>query len=379
MTTSQISLPNPRTWSPGDYVLVPRLRADLSDAAALLLRRPMAVLQCSTGFSPPGGGGVVPMDTTLADTWGGHLADVSPAFFGLQADYWGQLAGWYLCDARMPFIYSSGTAAAFLAGWTGNINGGSSYGPFYGAAAANGSGAGTTARAVDLIEMTVLSVPNGGGDFIAPWASSGAGGGVALNTSGQNLPTASIRWICATSGTRPLPVPPLTPAPSPITSAWLNANLRDAVRFLTYPPAAKAHYTAGSSTLANTTLASPAVVPLTTVDLDTYGGMTTGANAKYTAPVSGRYLVAGQVNLASSSTTTWYACGVLVNGSTQYWGGIVRFAGSSLAGGAGITKRIRLNAGDTVQLIAAQASGGSIAYHTAAANQTRLIVVWEGI
>jgi hypothetical protein len=379
VTTSQITLPNPRTWSPGDLVLVPRLRADLSDAAALLLQRPMAVLQCSTGYSPPGGGGVVPMDTTLADTWGGHLAGVSPAFAGLQADYWAQLPGWYLCDARMPFNYTSTTPASFVAGWSGNINGGTSYGPVYGAAAANGSGGGTTARAVDLIEMSVLSPPAGGGDFIAPWAGSGSGGGVALNTSSVNLPTVSIRWVCAVSGTQPLPVPPLTPAPSPVTSAWLNANLRDAVRFLTYPPVCKAHYTAGSSTLANTTLASPAVVPLTTVDVDTYGGMTTGAGAKYTAPVSGRYAVAGQVNLASSSTSTWYACGLMVNGSTVSWGGIVRFAGSSLAGGAGITKRIRLNAGDQVQLIAAQASGGSIAYHTAAANQTRLIVVWEGI
>jgi hypothetical protein len=199
-----------------------------------------------------------------------------------------------------------------------------------------------------------------------------------LQTIAADLPTVSIRWVCATSGTQPLPVPPLTAVPTPITAAWLNANVRDAIRFLSYPPAARAHYTAGSSTLANTSLASPAIVPLTTVDVDTYGGITTGASAHYTAPVSGRYLLAGQFNLAASSTATFYACGLRVNGSTVYWGGIVRFAGSGPAGGAGVTKRLRLNAGDTVQLIAAQASGGAIAYNTGASNQTRFVVVWEG-
>src|SRR6185437_6787473 len=108
------------------------------------------------------------------------------------------------------------------------------------------------------------------------------------------------------------PVPPLTACPTPITAAWLNSCLRDTINFLVYPPVCKAHYTAGSSTLANTTLASPAIVPLTTVDVDNYGGFTTGASAHYTAPVAGRYLLAGQFNLASSSTTTFYACGLRV-------------------------------------------------------------------
>ena len=227
--------------------------------------------------------------------------------------------------------------------------------------------------------MVNSGAPGGAGDYITPVGLQTSGSGVALNTSAQNLPTAAIRWACALTGTEPLPVPPLTTVPSPITHAWLNANVRDTINFLIYPPCGKAHYTAGSSTLANTTLTSPAVVPLSTVDLDTYGAFTTGASAKYTFPVAGRYLVAGTVALASSSTATFYACGVEVNGSTLYWGGITRFAGSSLIGGASITKRIRVNAGDTVQLVAAQASGGSIAYNTAAANQTRLVVLWEGL
>jgi hypothetical protein len=216
------------------------------------------------------------------------------------------------------------------------------------------------------------------GTITAVLARQDSGSTVNLNAGAPDIPVVSVRWVSALSGTQPLPVPPAAAVPTPITSAWLNANLRDAIRFLIYPPAMRAHYTAGSSTLASGTLASPAVVPLTTVDFDSYGGFTTGASAHYAAPVSGRYLFAGQFSLASSSTTQWHACGLQVNGSTNYWGRISRFAGSALAGGASVTKRLRLNAGDTVALIGTQSSGSATAYNTTAANQTRLIAVWEG-
>jgi hypothetical protein len=353
-------------------VTVPRLRADLANAVALLAQRPYLIAQCTTSYSiPSASDSAVPLDSELTDAWNGHLPGT--------ADYWCQLPGWYLCDARMPFAYTSSTPAPFMAGFSGLSNG-STIPLAHGAIASNGSTSQTIiARSVDLLEQVLTGAPNGGGDVIQPFARQDSGGAVNLLSLAADLPTVAIRWVCAPAGTQPLPVPPLTAVPSPVTSAWLNANLRDAIRFLTYPPVAKAHYTAGSSSLANTTLASPAIVPLTTVDVDTYGGFTIGSSAHYTAPVSGRYLLAGQFNLASSSTTTFYACGLRVNGSAVYWGGVTRFAGSSVAGGAAVVKRLRLSAGDTVQLIGAQASGGSLAYNTTASNQTRLIAVWEGI
>jgi hypothetical protein len=378
MTTSQISLPAPRTWAPQDLITVPRMRADAVNAVALLTQRPYLVAQCTTGFTPPGGGGVVPLDSELTDTWNGHLEDVSPAFAGLTASYWCQLPGWYLCDFRAPWTYASTTPNSFLAGWNG-ISNGSSYGPNYGAVTVDGLGQGTTSRSVDLIPLHIAGPANGAGDLIQPYASAGNSGTIPLNTSAQNLPTASIRWVCSLTGTEPLPVPPLTAVPTPITSAWLNANVRDTIRFLTYPPVMKAYFTPGSATLANSTLASPQVLTLNTTAVDNYGGLTLGASAKYTAPVAGRYLLAGQFNLGASSTTTWYACGLMVNGSTVYWGDIVRFAGSPLAAGAGITRRLRLGAGDTVQLIGAQASGGGIAYNTTQAAMTMMLACWEGI
>jgi hypothetical protein len=104
VTTSQITLPNPRTWSSGDLVTVPRLRADAVNAAALMLNKPFFVGQCTTGPAP--NGAVVAIDTELTDNWGGHQQDVSADFAGLQADYWSPLPGWYLCDARMVWNYS---------------------------------------------------------------------------------------------------------------------------------------------------------------------------------------------------------------------------------------------------------------------------------
>lgn len=362
-------LPSPRTWSPNQLIPVPLLRADLEQAVALLAQPPHFIGQQTTGESIPSASGTtLTMDATLTDVWGGFTNPSSNV-------YTCQLPGWYLCDARIPFNYTSSTPAPLMAGFSSSDTSGGA--TFYGAVTVNGSTSSTVlARSVDLFAMLT---PGAGGSVTSVIARQDSGSTVNLNTGAPDIPTVSMRWVCALTGTQPLPVPPLTAAPSPITSAWLNANLRDAIRFLIYPPTMKAHYTAGSSSLANTTLASPAVVPLTTVDLDNYSGFTTGASAHYAAPVAGRYLLAGTVNLASSSTTTFYAAGVLVNGSTTYWGGITRFAGSSLAGGASVTKRLRLNAGDTVQLIAAQASGGSIAYNTAASNQTRLIACWEGI
>ena len=369
------SLPSPVTWSPGDLVTVPRLRADLTDAVALLVQRPYFVGQQTSGQSfPSASETVVTMDTELTDAWNGHQEDISPAFAGVTADYWTPLPGWYLCDARTPFAYTSATPAPFMAGFTGITGTATTYGPFHGPLAVNGSTSSTvTPRCVDLIPMTIGGAPNGQGDLIQPLARQDTGSAQTLSTTGFALPTVSIRWVCAISGTQPLPVPPLTAVPSPITAAWLNANLRDAVNFLVYPPVMKAHTNSGS--VASGNLSAPKAVSPGTVDVDNYGAYSAGL---YTAPVAGRYIVAGQVNYASSSTTATYACGIQVNGTAVLWGDALRFAGSGLAGGAGVAKRIRLSAGDTVQLVAAQNSGSTLNLNTTASNQTRLIVVWEG-
>lgn len=357
-------LPSPRTWSPNELITVPYLRADLEQAVALLAQRPFFVAQSTTGESISTSNDVtLTMDATLTDVWNGFSNPSANV-------YRCQLAGWYLVDARIPFNYTSSTPAQFAAGISSSDT--SSGATAYGAALVNGSTSPTViARTTDLVQM-LTGGPSG--TVTAVIARQNSGSTVTLNAGPPDIPTVSMRWVCALSGTQPLPVPPLTSVPTPITSAWLNANLRDAVNFLVYPPAARMHGASGS--LASGSLASPTIINLSTVDLDNYGGW--NGVSKWTAPVSGRYLVSGQVSFAASSATGWYACGVLVNGTTGYYGGVVRFAGSSLSGGAAIVKRIRLNAGDFVQLIAVQSTGGSLAVSSAAGYQTRLIACWEG-
>jgi hypothetical protein len=376
MPTPTPSLPSPRTWSPADLVTVPRLRADVANAVAFLAQKPLFIGQGNASASVPNNTDQpLAMQVELVDNWNGHLTVASGG--AAPSQYWAPVPGWYLC--RNAVSYTTGAGAyPIAAGFAAQVNG-ASYGPVRGGLAISGASTNYIAQCLDLIQQVNSGAPGGSGDWIQPLAWQDSGGALPLNGSAAALPTASVRWACALSGTQPLPVPPLTTVPSPITSAWLNANVRDAVRFLAYPPACKAHYVAGSSSMPSNTLGTAAVVPCNTVDLDNYGGWSTSANT-YTAPVSGVYLLYGQFNLTSSAASGVYAAGLSVNGGTTQWGDIVTFAPSpGSAGGATVCRRIRLTAGQTVQLLGAQGSGGTLAYATAAVSQTRFIALWDGI
>lgn len=367
MTTSQIALPAPRTWPSNSLVTVPYLRGDVSNAVAFLEQRPMFIGQNNAGSSIANNANTaLGLNVQLTDPWNGWV----PSPGGFASQYWAPVPGWYLCRSAVAF--SSGTRIA--AGFGGTTGGGAltvQNGPF----AANNGSQPLTAQCCDLIEQTVSGPANGSGDYIQPTCYQDSGGTLALASgtgTSAPLPTVTVRWAAAVSGTQPLPVPPLTSVPSPITSAWLNANIRDAIRFLVYPPACKAFYTPGSSTLASTTLASPGTVPLGSVAVDSYSGFNT-STFTYTAPAAGIYYLYGQINLAAAGSATSIAAGLNVSG-TVTWGDIAAYP-SGIAGGASITRRMRLSAGDTVKLVAVQGSGSAIAY----SGQPRLIALWEGI
>jgi hypothetical protein len=370
----QPAIPSPRTWSPSDLVFVPRLRADVSDAVAFLAGRPNFVGQNTTGASwSAGADNNLGLNAELLDSWNGHSTASN------SSRYYAPVPGWYLCRSMVAFATFATPAQTVTAGGFNAVVGGSVQATVRGGVCLVNAGASLAAQCCDLIEQTASGPVLGGGDYIQPTALQNTGAAVLLDT-GVLAPAVSIRWVCATSGTEPLAVPPLTAVPSPITAAWLNANVRDAIRFLIYPPIAKAFYTAGSSTLASTTFPAGAVVPLTTVAVDSYGGISTGAAAGYTAPVAGRYFVYGQVNLASATVTTAYHAGLAVNGGTVTWGdGNGNLNGTlAAAGGATVGRYLRLNAGDKVQLMGCQGTGAAVAYNTSVANQTRLIAVWAG-
>jgi len=369
MPTPTPSLPSPRTWAADDLITTPRLRADVANAVAFLAQRPYLVGQNNSGgpiatnTNTPVG-----LNLELTDAWNTHITSGSQ-----NSQVFAPVPGWYLARNALAFTGGGQIAAGF--NWT---TGGAATSGVRGAVVANTSTQSLTAQCCDLIEQTASGPQGGSGDWIQPFCYQNTGSAANLaNGTGLSapLPTVSVRWVCAVSGAQPLPVPPLTAVPSPITHAWMNASIRDTINFLAYPPIMKAVYTPGSLTLANSSIASPATVPNGTVAVDNYGGYSTSTYT-YTAPVAGRYYLYGQANLAAAGSATYLAAGLSVNGGTAQWGDIAGYP-ASLAGGASVTRRLRLNAGDTVKLVAAQASGSAIAYN--AGNQSRFIAVWDGI
>jgi hypothetical protein len=375
---NQASLPSPRTWSANDLVTVPRLRADAVDAIAFLLQRPTFVGQVTTGKSYASGSDL-PMflDTEVIDTWAGHQQGTAVSGSVNPSRYYCQVPGWYLCRSAPAFSYTSATQAAFAGSLEGLANG-AGFGPQRGQLTLDGSTNPPVPQCVDLVQLVVTGPPGGGGDYVQFDAIQTSGGSVSLVSAATQLPTASARWVCATSGTQPLPVPPRTACPSPITHAWLNADVRDTINYLIYPPILRVFYTSTGATLASQAFPAGSTAPLNTVTVDNYGGFNTGTFT-YTVPVAGRYLIAGQMNLAAAASSTGYGCGIQVNGATIAWGDVVLKVSDSTGGGAGVVRRVRLSAGDTVKLAANQGSGGAIAWNGSGSNPTRLVMVWEGI
>jgi hypothetical protein len=368
-------LPTPRTWASLDQVNAPRLRADASDAIALLAGRPLFIGQDTSGTATTSGTEVgVPFNSELVDTWNGHNSLSLPT-------YYCQFPGWYLAKGTVPWAYTTATQALFAAGFSG-VSGGSAFGPIRGQLQLVGSGKNPSPQVCDLISMSVTGPIGGGGDSIVMTQLQTSGGGVNLAATATKFPYVSIRWVSALTGTQPLPVPPLAVAPSPITHAWCNANIRDTIEFLIYPPICKAYYVTGSASIPNQAFPSGTVVALNTIAVDNYGGYTTGGSGGYTAPVAGNYFCYSQVNFAAFNTTAGvaYSAGLQVNGGTIQWGDSVFQSTAQVTGaGAVIMRRLRLAAGDFVSPCAQQSTGGTLGLNATAANQSRFIAVWEGI
>jgi hypothetical protein len=112
-----------------------------------------------------------------------------------------------------------------------------------------GSGHHPSPQVCDLVQMTVPGIPGGAGDWVELTALQTTGGSLAYGATATVFPYVSVRWVAALSGTAGLAVPSNDAWVSPasfVTSAFLNKNIRDTIRFLCYPPIYRAHYTATS-------------------------------------------------------------------------------------------------------------------------------------
>ena len=380
------AIPVPPTFVPGP-VYAPLLRASVSDAVALLSKPPMLVAsQTTTGQSIPNNTWTpVALDTETYDNYYGH-AD-SPTVSNPR--YYGQLAGWYLCEASAA-IFPSATGTTDWGVGVGGIQAGGAATNFGGGRipAAN-TAAWETIAAKLMLFQNVGSFGGSSNDYAyaAVIQSNGASSAQTISNSAGGYPNFSCRWVSALSGTHPLPVPasPAWPVPpSYITSAFGNTNIRDAIRFLIYPPIME-YTTAAGAALASSaslpatgtavTLGAPAIV-------DNYGAY---SGSTWTAPVAGRYYCYGCVSVNSGANAVALAAGLTVtsanynSGTTiTLWGGAGNPVVSNVSAQC-VRKILRLNAGDTIQLAAAQNdSGAASVTYSAGVSQPRMIIVWQG-
>jgi hypothetical protein len=381
----QPTLPVTATWAAGP-VPAAALRSSVSAAVQLLSGPPMfSGSQTATGQSIPSGTiKAFDLDTEAYDNFSGHQISVN------KPTYYGMFPGWYLCTASAPFGYTGGTGQTGAC--VGGVQNGGADQSYGGMRVQNGSGNNSQATASKLMQMVSTGTYAGASnDYlygVAYQSNGGASNETLLNSASQN-PYLTARWVCANSGAVSLPVPanPAWPVPpSIVTSAFLNANARDACRFLTYPPICE-YYRPGTGG----SLASQSSLPLagTTISLtgavvDNYSGF---ASSTYTAPVAGRYWCYGCAAITSAVAAVAHAAGLTVtsanyNGGTQVtlWGGLCGSASNS-PNGAVVHRQLRLNAGDTVSLAGWQNTTGSVDA-TFASNglpwASRLILVWQG-
>jgi len=366
-------------YAAGQVIKASELRSSVTDAVGFLTARPVFAGQNTAGTTyGSGADDTMVMNAEIIDNWSGHNTASSTT------QYFCQFPGWYLCKSVIAWNYSSATNNLFTSGFQGTTNL-SAFGPVRGARQLRVTASGIpTTQCVDLIKQTATVANVGEADYIQPTVYQGTGGNLSLETTATSYPYVTIRWVAynaqLVSGALSVPVNASWPVPpSYVTSSFVNTNVTDTIAFLFYPPICKAYYTAGTTTLPSNTFPAGAVIDLTTVTVDNFSGFTTGTSALYTAPVAGNYFCYGQFNLVATAAQFNTAAGFRVNGGTTMWGdSMVRTSNGSDGSGAQVQKRLRLNAGDTVQFMGQQSSGSAIEYATAAADQTRMIVVWEG-
>ncbi len=375
-------IPVPVTWAAG-RIRATQLRADVSDAVALLSRPPMlAASQTQTSQSIPGSAGTaITLDTEAWDSWSGHQISSNPS------RYYSQLPGWYLCESSVPLNYTGG--AGTLSAMIGGTQNGGADTQYGGGRVRNSSGGPTECAVAAKLMLLQQTGPVGGsGDYAYPATFQSSGGAASLLNGAAEFPTFTARWVCAVSGTQPLPVAPLTSVPNPITSAWLNANVRDAIRFLIYPPIMEWAFTTTGLAIASSAAipSAGAAIAIATKIIDNYSAFNSGLGT-WTAPVAGVYYAYGLLSLVTATTTVALGAGITVTSSNYnggspitLWGGTIAASGAATIMAAVVRKRIRLNAGDTAWLAGVQNDSGSnaAAVNGSGAWATRLILVWAG-
>ena len=428
-------VPAPRTWSPADKLLTPRLRNDPGNALLLLANPPLAVTgQTLTAQSIPNATvTLLAMDTDLVDTWQDHTVP--------QRSIFPSLAGWYLTEGFVFLIdaVSGKTVAAGIQAFGNSV----SYQGDGAKVACNGvtypipgvcdlipvqpstadsiglycwqdSGAAQSVLSawlktewVAALSGTVVTSPvpaagwTSGATALLAAVSAGAttvlladptgvvtGGTIGLdfgNAVAENVTVTSVSGQSIGIAACSDPHPAAAPVSTPVSAAFMNQQVRDKINFLSYRPVARLANTGVSQSLPTQTWPAATAVqmasPVTTARcVDNFSGWAAGNPTRYTFPVSGTYFLSGQVYLADASSPVTVSAGLAISGGTVQWGDRPLSAGSTSESVCATVRRVlRVTAGQYVELYGSQSSGGSLAVKSSGNSLCKLIAVFRGL
>jgi len=177
--------------------------------------------------------------------------------------------------------------------------------------------------------------------------------------------------------TLPIPTPYVWQVGDAITAGKLNA-FSDAVNFMINPPLGQVIQATTPQLIGNNAWTAIQFADGGSgIQVDTYGGISSGTNTRYTSQLAGWYSVSGAVAFVANATGSRggliYRDGTVVKGS----GSLV-----SAVGGGGITTvpvsadLVYLGVGQYVELRAYQNSGAALGTFIAGDHTSRLTVCW---
>jgi hypothetical protein len=169
--------PDPVTWTAGEAVTAPRLRADPTNLAALLTKRPLLSASQQSAAQAIPGSTITPvtLDTEYNDNWNGHSPGASA--------YAAQLPGWYLAEG-VALITGSSTSCFYGSGIQA-VQAGVTSDLFGNILCANGVD--TTGPACsDLVQLNPFT-----SDTVALFAYQNSGGTPDLDTPGAYF---NVQW-----------------------------------------------------------------------------------------------------------------------------------------------------------------------------------------
>jgi hypothetical protein len=331
-------------------------------------------------------GGAVPSSTATTGSFGTGMAGLELFQMNTFAATADTLAMYCFTNNTNPFIVDQ---AAFMIEWVGLPTSGlTSYTGPYGtvvaapqAAALFPPGPGTTQTAGITPGATFISVASNTGIVVGgtlglgyingvpiPPGSTGAGvAAEAVSVTSVAGPTIGISATAYGHASG-------DPVAVPVSAAFLNQQCRDIIRFLAYPPLVRA-VPQTTQSIPSQTFPSATQITGFASTIDTFSGFASNA---YTVPVSGVYLVYGQVYWAGSTSAFACGTGVSISGGTIQWGTLFRYNGGTARTLCSTFRRhMRLTAGQTITLFGTQNVGSAMNTVLVTGNSSKLIAVWR--